>query len=142
MMLRQASSLSAEIIGYIQDLVNNIFELSWRSGIQILVFLAGLQTIPTQMYEVASIEGATKWESFWKITFPLISPLLLVNVVYTIIDSFTDIGNTTMSYIFDIARNLRIAYGSALAWVYFLLVALVIGIVYRAINRHVFYIVE
>lgn len=105
-------------LGPLIEVVQNIFDMSWKSGIQILLFLAGLQTISPQMYEVANVEGATAWEKFWKITFPLLTPILLLNVVYTIIDSFTDFSNQTMRIIMDYAQHMRIGYGSALAIIY------------------------
>ncbi len=116
-----------------------IFDLSWKAGIQILLYLAGLQSIPRQLYEVASIEGATGWESFWKITFPMISSITLLNVVYTIIDSFTDYTNPVMKKIIDAARVLDFSYSSAQAWIYFLIIGVVLVVAYAIVNRFVFY---
>lgn len=122
-------------LGPLIEVVQNIFDMSWKSGIQILLFLAGLQTISPQMYEVANVEGATAWEKFWKITFPLLTPILLLNVVYTIIDSFTDFSNQTMRIIMDYAQHMRIGYGSALAIIYFVIVFLVAGGAYLLISK-------
>lgn len=124
-------------LGPLIEVVQNIFDMSWKSGIQILLFLAGLQTISPQMYEVANVEGATAWEKFWKITFPLLTPILLLNVVYTIIDSFTDFSNQTMRIIMDYAQHMRIGYGSALAIIYFVIVFLVAGGAYLLIKQAV-----
>ena len=68
------------------DLIDHIYDVAIASGIQIIIFLSGLQTIPQSMYEAADIEGCTKWESLWKITFPMISSLFLVNWIYTVVD--------------------------------------------------------
>jgi len=136
------SGLHIDIVRFIQDLVNDIFELSWRSGIQILVFLAGLQTIPKSMYEAAEIEGATGWESFWKVTFPLITPMILVNVVYTIVDGFVDYSNPVMYMIAIFSRDLKMAYSSTLSWIYFIIVFIIIIVVYGFINKRVFYRVD
>jgi ABC-type sugar transport system permease subunit len=136
------AGLPLDLVRFIQQSVNNIFELSWRSGIQILVFLAALQTIPRSMYEAASMEGATSWESFWKITFPLITPMVLVNVVYTIIDAFVDFSNPVMQMIAIFSRDLKLAYASTLSWIYFVIAFVVIAIVYGLMNRRVFYRVD
>ena len=68
------------------EIIDNIYDVAIASGIQIIIFLSGLQTIPSSMYEAADIEGCTKWESLWKITFPMISSMFLVNWIYTVID--------------------------------------------------------
>jgi ABC-type sugar transport system permease subunit len=131
-----------KIIEFITNIVNNVFEISWKSGVQILLFLAGLQSIPGVMYEVSEIEGATKWESFWKITFPLLSPIILLNIIYTIVDSFTDYSNPVIQRIFTLSRELNMEYSSTLSWIYFLVLFLIIGLAYKVINKKVFYIVE
>ena len=137
------SGLSQGIVTFISSIVNSIFDLTWKSGVQILLFLAGLQTIPRSSYEAADMEGATAWESFWKITFPLISPVILVNIVYTIIDSFTDRGNLMMTMIKDIAfADMRYGYSSAVAWLFFLTIFIIIGIVYLLLSKKIFYMVD
>ncbi len=133
------SGLPQEIVSLFLRVVNDIFELSWKSGIQILVFLAGLQTIPRSLYEAAAVEGATGWESFWKITFPMISPMILLNLIYTIIDNFTDYSNTLMVTIARLAADLQIAYSSTLAWIYFIIVFCIIGVTYKIVDKRVFY---
>ncbi|MBR0327381.1 MAG: sugar ABC transporter permease, partial [Clostridia bacterium] len=81
--------VGTELVEYVVTMINNIYDIVNRSGVQMLIFLAGLQSISPAIYESCSIDGATGWETFWKITFPMISPMILVNAVYTIIDSFT-----------------------------------------------------
>ena len=131
--------LNVNIVNFLSNLTNRMFETVWKSGIQIIIYLAGLQTIPQSYYEVSTIEGATKWESFWKVTFPLISPFTLIVVIYTIIDSFTRYQNTTMRFILEKAENLLYAYSSALSWIYMLLCGVVIAIIVIPILRHVHY---
>ena len=77
------------LVEYVSVAINNIYNIVNRSGVQMLIFLAGLQSISPAIYESVQIDGATSWETFWKITFPMISPMILVNAIYTIIDSFT-----------------------------------------------------
>lgn len=121
------STLPYEVTNFIFDFINSIFDLVWKSGIQILLLLAGLQTISGTLYEAASIEGATAWESFWKITIPMLSPILLLVTVYSIIDSFTDMSsNMVMSKITALANNFNYGVSSALSWLYFLLVGVVL----------------
>lgn len=123
--------------------IDRIYEIIWKSGVQILIFLAGLQSIPSSLYEVASVEGATKWESFWKVTLPLLSPIILVNVVFTIIDSFTDYSNDVLRYILEVAfRRLDHGYSAAIAWLYFLIIGIILTIVIVMISRRTFYISE
>lgn len=131
------------VITTLTEMVSTIFDMLWRSGVQILIFLAAMQGVPSQLYEAARIEGATGWESYWKITFPMISPLIFTCLVYTIIDTFTDYSNELMLTIQQMAfEQLRYAYACAMAWIFFVLVALVIAMVNWVVGRYVFYTVE
>ncbi len=132
--------LTNEIVSIIINTVNNIFELSWKSGVQILLFLAGLQSISVTLYEAAEIDGSTAWEKFWKITFPILSPVLLVNLIYTITDTFTSYTNQTMILILDSGKRMDFAYSSTLAWIYFSVIVLVLGIVFLLSRRQVSYL--
>ena len=127
------------LIDLFTNVSNSIFELMWKSGIQILLFLAALQTIPPPLYEASSIEGATAWENFWKITIPMISPIILVNIVYSIIDSFTDYGNKVMLMISDASIGMQFENAAAMSWVYFLGVFIIIGIAVFVMSKWVFY---
>ena len=133
------SGMSQEYVNGLTGVVDSLFALIWKSGIQIIIFLAGLQTIADSMYEAAKIEGATGWETFWKITFPMISPMIILNLIFTIIDSFTDYNNVVMKYINEQQIGMRLAYSSTLGWIYFLMVAVIIVMVYLIINKRVFY---
>ncbi len=136
-------NLNADIVNFISNFTNQMFNFAWKSGVQILLFIAALQTISPDLYEASSIEGATAWEDFWKITIPMISPMILLASIYTIVDSFTDYSSSTMTYITDQVKNKgRIEYGSVLAIIYSLLALAVIGIVYVIIDRLVFYSVD
>ena len=134
--------VGTELVQYVIDLVNRVYSIVNYSGVQMLIFLAGLQSISPSIYEACQIEGATSWETFWKITFPMISPMILVNGIYTIIDSFTRADNVAMSYI---NRNLKDitpatrAMGNAQAWMYFGMVLLVIAAFSGIASLFVFY---
>ena len=93
------SGMGSKIFEVVFDIVDGIYDVAIASGIQIIIFLSGLQTISESMYEAAAIEGCTKWESLWKITFPMISSLFLVNWIYTIIDFCMRSDNAVMEKI-------------------------------------------
>jgi len=108
----------------------------WDAGVQILIFIAGLQTISPSLYEAAKCDGATKWESFWKITFPMIMPMIFVNTLYTVVNSFTKADNSVMTYIMDsVFKSNNYAYGSALGWIYFTLITIVLGLVFLVFRK-------
>lgn len=131
--------LSAELINTFNGIIDSIFDLSWQSGIQILLFLAALQGVPGHLYEAAQVEGASRWESFWRITLPMITPVLLLNVVYTVIDGFTSFGNTIIKLIVSQTQKLHLSYAAALGTSYFLVVFVIILLVYAVMSRFTFY---
>ena len=100
------------------DIVANVADLVWDSGVQILIFMIGLLAIPESYYEAANVEGATGWEAFWKITFPVISPFILANLVYTFITACMDYS-----------------FASAMLWMYFLTILLIIGVILLLCKR-------
>ena len=122
------------------ELIDNIYDVAVASGIQIIIFLSGLQTIPQSMYEAADIEGCTKWESLWKITFPMISSLFLVNWIYTIVDFCMRSDNEVIDKISEVmVQQINYGLGSAMAWVYFVIVMVIIGISSLIISKGVYY---
>lgn len=132
------AGVSETIVNYLTGAVDRIYEIVSQSGVQILIFLAGIQTISPQLYEASKMEGATGYEAFWKITFPMVSPLILVNMIYTIIDSFsrnelTDLIKTTGFVQFDFGLS------SAMAWIYFLAISIILLISTYFVSRKVFY---
>ena len=129
--------VGGELVTYVVQIVNNVYNIINYSGVQMLIFLAGLQSISPSIYEASEIEGATAWETFWKITFPMISPMILVNAVYTVIDSFTRTTNPAMRYIegFSFPEGQAVAQ----AWIYFGIVMLIIGLVALVAGSMVFY---
>ena len=125
----------SEIVSSVVGLVNNIYNIINYSGVQMLIFLAGLQSISPAIYEACTIDGATGWETFWKITFPMISPMILVNAAYTIIDAFTRETNPVMTYIDTVKSNAAIA----MSWIYFVIVVLIILVVAAVASSFIFY---
>ena len=127
------------VVDYVVEAINNIFNIVNRSGVQMLIFLSALQSINPAIYESCKIDGATSWETFWKITFPMISPMILVNGIYTIIDSFTNSQNVVMAYIADTYSKGSEVLSSAMAWIYFLIVIVVVAIIGAIFSAFVFY---
>jgi ABC-type sugar transport system permease subunit len=129
------------MLSYVMGAINDIFNIVNRSGVQMLIFLAGLQSISPAIYESVQIDGATAWETFWKITFPMISPMILVNAVYTVIDSFTA-ENAVMKYISTIATQIPekgAAISAAMSWIYFLMVIAILGVLVAVLSMYTFY---
>lgn len=136
-MLRELN-VSSTVVNYLTGAVDRIFEIVSKSGVQILIFLAGLQAVPKSMYEVAKIEGATGYEAFWKVTFPMVSSLILTNMIYTIIDSFSN--NALTELIMDTAfLSYNFGLSSAMAWLYTAIVGLFLIIVGYNVSKRVFY---
>ena len=128
-----------KVLTSITDILNQIFDLTWKSGVQILLLLAAINNIPASFYEVGVMEGATAWEKFWKITFPMISPTLLVVIIYTIIDGFTDYGNKVMGMLRDFYTNNNYAYSATIGVIYFVCILAIIGLINFILSRWVFY---
>lgn len=125
---------------YVFDIVDGVYDVAIASGIQIIIFLSGLQTISASMYEAAKIEGCTAWESFWKITLPMVSNLILVNVIYSVIDFLIRTDNEVMKKIQDaMLPQMEYGFSSAMAWIYFVVVMAIIGVVSFIISKKVYY---
>ncbi len=122
------------------EIVDGIYDVAIASGIQIIIFLSGLQTISTSMYEAADIEGCTKWESLWKITLPMVSSLFLVNWIYTIVDFCMRSDNEVIEKISEeITVQINYGFASAMSWVYFGVVIAIIGATSLIISKGVYY---
>ena len=137
-MLFANMKVGGELVSYVVNIVNNVYNIINFSGVQMLIFLAGLQSISPAIYEACRIDGASGWETFWKITFPMISPMILVNAIYTIIDSFTRTTNPAMNFINNY-NGPHEEVSIAMAWMYFIIVMLVIAVVAAIASSFVFY---
>ena len=122
--LNLPEGLNQLIAGYLND----IFNLIWSCGVQILLFVAGLQTIPAQLYEVGKVEGITAWEEFWYITVPMLGRVILLVIFYTMVELFISKGVVVNNAI-DTIQKQNYSSSSAMLWPYFALVALVMGVV-------------
>ena len=131
--------LGPRLYGVINGFLNRITIVLWRLGVQVLLYLSGLQGISPSLYESAKVDGATEWEMFWKITLPMISPVIILNLVYTMIDSFIDVGNPILQYVYDFAfRYTRFEYSAAMSWIYAVFVFVVLGIVFAMSKKLVY----
>lgn len=126
--------------GIIMNAVDGIYTVITSAGVQMLIFLSGLQSISINMFEAAKVEGATGWEVFWKISFPMISPLILVNLLYTIIDLFLTSDNEAVGYITEVMGDAsRYAEASALSWIYTLVVLVFVGLAFLLVKKLIVY---
>lgn len=130
------------LINYIIGVVSRLTWIVNASAIPILIFLAGLQSIPASLYEASKMEGATAWENFWKITFPMMTPLLLTNVVYVIVNSFTSPDNELVRLIQQItweSGTNGFGLGAAMSWFYFLAIVSILVITAKVLANRIFY---
>lgn len=130
-----ASGLSDKIIKVIMTIANNMFTTMWQTGVQTIIFLAGLQSIPSSLYEAASVEGASSWESFWKITVPMLLPILSVNIIYTVVDYFTSTSSLAMKQIINNTNSSRFGWASAMAWSYFAIIAILLAVLMLIVGK-------
>ncbi|MBQ7445085.1 MAG: sugar ABC transporter permease [Clostridia bacterium] len=112
---------SAEINTFFGTIMSNIGSIMWASSVEILIFLAALQSVPAILYEVVEIDGATAWESFWHVTLPYISPFVILNCIYALVDSFVASDNPVMSIMNSMTQEgTKYGQASALSWLYML----------------------
>lgn len=128
--------LPQSVTELLSDYIARVFNLVWSCGIQILLFVAGMQSIPDQLYEVSKIEGATAWEEFWFVTFPMLGNVTFLVLIYTIVDLFTAFDNPIMTQAYDlISKNSLYDRSSAILWGYFVVVGVVGGLILLLYNR-------
>lgn len=141
--LLRVSGVGGGLLGILFQMIDSIYDIVMASGIQIIVFLTGFAAISPSLYEAADVEGCTGWEAFWKITFPMVSPLLLVNCIYTIIDFFMKNDNRVMERINEVMYSqFRFGESAAMSWIYFGVALLFIGISTLIISKGVHYYEE
>ena len=126
-----ADFIPIQLLNPLLAMMDTLSLVMWGAGVPILILLGGLQTVSPSLYEAAKCDGATGWESFWKITFPMLMPMLFVSSLFVIVDSFTNVSNSMMGYIYDqIFIKLSFGYAAALGWIYSSMILVVIAIVF------------
>lgn len=133
--LMQLIGLKGGFVEYFQLAISGVFDIVWSSGVQIVLVIAGLQSIPDSLYEVSKVEGATKWEEFWFITFPMLSRTTVLVVIFTFVELMMDKTNTVMSYIYNLMSVLNYSDSSAMLWAYILISSTVMGLIVFAFNH-------
>lgn len=126
--LTGALNLSTEIADFVSTAINDIFNLVWSCGIQIVLFIAGLQSIPASLYEASRVEGATKWEEFWFITFPMLSRITLLVGVFTMVELFINERSPMIEQVYSRMRGGQYDISSAMIWFYFIIAIAIMGI--------------
>lgn len=134
--LLQNLNLSSSFTHLFETWFNNIFILIWSCGVQTILFISGLQTIPFSLYEVAKVEGANKWEEFWFITMPMLGNVLLLIIIYTFVEFFISADNLVMNQALEVMNTTQVYdRSSAMLWFYFTVTGLIIGLVVLLYNR-------
>lgn len=128
-------NIQGEVANYITVTISKIFDLVWSCGIQIVLFLAGLQSIPSSFYEASHVEGATKWEEFWFITFPMLSRVTLLVMVFTMVELITSERTTLIKNVFSMMRTGNYDETSAMLWFYFIICGAMMGLFVFLYNR-------
>ena len=120
----------------VEYLLTSFILILWFSGVQILIYLSSLQKMDPSMYEAAAIDGASAWESFWKITLPSLAPTTLVVAIYTVITLSHFSENKVIKYISGQTYAVEggIGYSSAMSFLYFFVLILLLSIVYFLMN--------
>lgn len=135
--LTGALNMGTEIATFVSNAINNIFNLVWSCGIQIVLFLAGLQSIPATLYEASRVEGATKWEEFWFITFPMLSRITLLVGIFTMVELFINERASMIEQVYGKMRGGQYDIPSAMIWFYFIVVCAIMGIIILAFYKFV-----
>lgn len=135
--LTEILNLGTEVAKFISNAINNIFNLVWSCGIQIVLFLSGLQSIPRTLYEASRVEGATKWEEFWFITFPMLSRITLLVGVFTMVELFINERSPLIERVYSGMLSGQYDIPSAMIWFYFAIICAIMGVVIFLFNRFI-----
>lgn len=128
MEILRLTGMGGNLLDIVFELIAEVYDIIMGCGIQIIVFLSGLQNVPASLYEAADVEGCTKWESFWMITFPLVSPLLIVNIIYTIVDFFSKMEGDLAQLLDDALLNMQYDHAATMTWIYTLVTLAMIAL--------------
>lgn len=127
--------LPATISQYINTVIGAIMNLVWSCGIQIVLWISGMQAIPDLLYEVAKVEGATKWEEFWFITFPMLSRVTVLVAIFTMVELITAKTDSVMKQSYTFMQAQEYGQASAMLWIYFVVIGVIMGLLIFLYNR-------
>ena len=129
------TGLPEKVGQYFQDAINKIMNLVWQCGVQIILFIAGMQSIPELYYEVSKVEGATAWEEFWYITFPSLSRVIVLVTVFTMVELMTSQTDKVISQAYNLISSQMFGESSAMLWVYFIIIGAILGAILGACHQ-------
>lgn len=125
----ESLGLPTIIAEYIETVLSTIMDITWKCGIQIILFISGMQSIPPALYEAAKVEGTTKWEEFWLITFPMMVRTLFLVAVFTMVDIITAVDDAVMTQAYRFMALQAYGESSAMLWLYFLIIGGIVSVV-------------
>lgn len=131
----ESLGLPQKLGDYFVTVINGIMNMIWSCGVQTVLFISGMQTIPPLLYEVSKVEGATKWEEFWFITFPMLSRVTVLVSVFSMVELMTSQSNTVMRQAYTFMRSQNYGEGSAMLWSYFVVIGAIMAIVIGTYGR-------
>jgi ABC-type sugar transport system permease subunit len=126
---------SADIINFFSVYISEIFTLIWSIGVQTILFISGLQTIPAQLYEVSKVEGASKWEEFWYITVPMLRNIIFLVIIYTMVELCLAEDNAVITQAYNLMQVQVYGRSSSMLWMYFLATMAFSGVILLVYNR-------
>lgn len=133
--------LGETVVNIIQGFLDRLTTVMWNSGVQIIIYLSALQSISPSLYEAAKVDSAGSWESFWLITLPMLAPMIQLNLVYTVIATFSIADNKILDFIQNLAFNSAdpnaYEFSCAVGWIYCLFILLIIGFLFICTKRAV-----
>ena len=133
-------SFNPQVADFFNELIAQIMNVFWKTGVQIVIFLSALQSVPDSYYEAARVDNANGWDCFWKVTLPMISPTILLNAIYTVIENFSSTDNAIGAYIVQTGMtNANFEVAAAMGWIYFLVVLVLVGLIFLVSRKAVKY---
>lgn len=129
------SGLPTQIGKYLNNVINGIMNLIWNCGIQIVLFISGMQSIPELLYEVSKVEGATKWEEFWLITLPMLSRTVVLVAIFTMVEILTSQDDKVMTQAYALMKSQFYGESSAMLWAYFLVIGTLMALFLTVYNK-------
>lgn len=133
--LLNSLQLPEDVTAQLNIMITDIFNTIWTCGIPVVLFIAGLQTIPPQLYEASKVEGATAWEEFWYITLPSIGQTLLLVIIFTLIELLTKSDNPVINQAYDQILNVEYGLSSAMLWLFFAIIGIITGVIILVFSK-------